>query len=201
MTAVSMKYEVDGLRRRLNKTQRQVIPLAASSALNRASSKALTQVRREVTKAAGVPQKVFKQHFKVFKASKRFLKASIWVGYKFGAALAELSGAARKHQLKRLGVQSQPFIATMPSGHRGRFVRVETTGSRRGGRRRTRGRPGTSPPNLPIVDVERHKVRLDDDVIRAAMDRARRSFIPREFSKIFRKEVGQRLNRLKRRRR
>lgn len=104
-------------------------PGAAKKAIRRAQNKTLrwtrTQVRRAVAREAQVPQKLLKGRFHLTSAKARDPRAILWVGLNPIPAI----DAGNARQTKK-GVTvgkhrfDHAFIATMPHGRTGVFLRV-----------------------------------------------------------------------------
>ena len=115
---------------------------AQQRALNHAAAKSKTMARPQLMEATGqksraVSRRTFVRRASNKKGSEYYLKAKLWFGMR-----GPLGAANRP-------LPHEPFTATVGIwGHTAQFVRVP------GGSRYTFGRPRTSPPNLPIVEVE-----------------------------------------------
>ena len=194
---LNFETSLKGFAKKLKRVQRsRTVPLAVSSSINKTLAKANTQAKRRIVGQAGVPQNVFKNNFKTFKASKSKMTGKLWIGLKYGRRLESLSAGQRKKFWRALAVVSPPFRATMKSGHRSTFARVARTTSRKGTKGWTPGRAHSSERNLPIVDLERATVRLDENFARLVVTDLGKSFVPKEFSRTFRREINNRLKRL-----
>lgn len=157
MTAIDFNVrdfdrQVRALRTRLARISAAEVPKAEARALNRAAAWTTTRVRRTLAAAKQIPQRVIQRRISSYKASAKHLSARVWIGVKRKIPIADLPGArtltsGRKAGTLKAGrLELRPFVATMPNGKRGQFVRVVP------GARRTQGRPLTSPPNLPIEE-------------------------------------------------
>lgn len=114
------------LKRELNRLAKEM-PEQASRALNKTASRSATRVRRDIAKRIGLPQRLFKEKVRNYKSSPKTLKASVWVGTRAGIPLAGIRGAKPNEAGTLLSVgrriRVKTFPATMPSGHKGQFVR------------------------------------------------------------------------------
>lgn len=117
--------------RQLNRTLTRLareFPKETSRALTKTSKRAATRTRRQVAKDVGLPQRMIKDRVQGFRA--RIVngnpESSVWVGTKVGIPLSQVPGARvnlRTGILAAGRTRTQTFKATMPSGHKGIFVR------------------------------------------------------------------------------
>lgn len=192
---LSIAGDTRSLTKHLSKTQKKIIPQAAATALNKTTAKAKTLAKRTIVKKTRLAQKLFKRQFKVFKARPKNLASKIWVGLKKGARLKDIPQGKRKKILKSLG-GSKPFRVTLKSGRTGTFVRVKSTGSRKGSKGWTKGRSRTSSKNLPIIDHDSRMVVFLPDDTRELLQAATKTVFDRDFKKIFKNEIKFRLKKL-----
>lgn len=160
-----------------------VVEKSAASALNKTAERIKTSVKRELSRAIGLPQKEIAKKISAYKSSAKHLVARVWIGLKRGIALSTVQGATYmlrgKHagSLKAGKTYTKVFRATMKSGHRGLFVRVLPSV------RASAGRAQTS-PNLPI---EEPTIRLQpqaEQILRSVANTEAREFLPREFARV-----------------
>ena len=180
------------LEKKLAKLSKTAVPRAEARALNTTAARARTQVARKVAQAKRVPVKVVRGRVRVFKASARkpVRTAVLWLGLKVSILVENLPGARLVQQGKHAGslragrITTKPFTARMPNGKRLLVVRVTP------GQRRTRGRPATSSPNLPI---ERPQIRLMPEAQPILEDEARqamRTIFPKEYRRLLTASVN-----------
>jgi len=142
--------ELRAFEARVRDVNARALPKLQAQALNRAAKWARTRVRRDLSRAKGVPQTVIGSRISAYPATPRHLSARVWVGTKRKIPLSMVPGArtvlagrdAGAIKAGRLTVR--PFKVRLKSGRVAQMVRVEP------GARRTEGRPASSPPNLPI---------------------------------------------------
>lgn len=126
----------------------------AARAINRTAITARNEAAKEIRKTLNVKASKIKGRLKLIKANANKLEGAVQSHYKplrvsdFNGMRQTRKGVTvrlRKDKPRKLFKGA--FIATMRSGHRGAFIRVPP------GSRRTRGRPATSSPNLPIKEL------------------------------------------------
>lgn len=173
---MNIRGDVKEITRHLSKTQRWVIPQAVPAALNKTGGKLNTQVRREISKRLGIPQKHFKNQIKLFRATRRRWEAKEWVGLDKRIPVSRVYKSKARQLTYAKGVQNVPasklFPATMPSGHEGIFYRK---GSSR----------------LPIQEVMIDLTRVADDVLEMLGD----VIVQKEFKRLLAHEIQYRINR------
>ena len=125
--SVSVRGDVKDIIRHIDKTQRWVVPQAVPAAINKTTAKINTQVRREISKRLGIPQKAFKGKIKVYKASRRRWRGKNWIGLKTQIPVTKVFKSERKQisyaKSKQLIGANRVFGATMPTGNQGIFYR------------------------------------------------------------------------------
>lgn len=179
MLEMNVRGDVEEARRYLYGIERRAIPKAASRSLNRVASRVNTIARRRIAKQIGIQQKKIKGGFKIQKASWRRLVASVTGSGKPIPAI-RFKGT---RQLKK-GVKSEAFgggtikgafIATMPSGRRGVFIRKTRK------RLPIRQTYGPSVPNAMVTDeVERAMDSTANETWRREWPRNLRFYLQRE---------------------
>lgn len=185
----TLDRDLDALERKLRALKAAAVPRSTAQALNRTADSARTGTARELSRVKGVPVRVLKRRITAWHAKPSRLQSSVWVGLKKHIPVESLPGARLVTQGKfsghlkagRLAVKA--FQATMPNGKRGSYVRKLP------GVRRTRGRPVTSSPNLPI---EHPVIRLApeaQEIARREGERAARDVLPRELRRLFNREL------------
>lgn len=98
--------------------------MAISRAMNEAIRWGRTQVRRDVSREAQIPQKLLSGRIFLNQANRRQMRASLWTGLNPIRAID--AGKARQTRTGvRVGRHQFPgaFLATMPEGHEGVFLR------------------------------------------------------------------------------
>jgi hypothetical protein len=124
-----VSVDLSEVRRYLTRLERRGVPKAAARSLNRTASSTRTAARRIVAQEMGIAQKHIKRGFSVHKASQKRLSAAV-VGKGQPVELYKFKGT---RETKTRGVVSNAygerkrypgaFIATMPNGKTGVFVR------------------------------------------------------------------------------
>lgn len=138
------------------------VPGRSRVAVNRALRETVnwgrTQMRREMARAAGIPQKFLRERVRASTDRKR-MTATLWAGTY--PVLAEDVGLMKLVTPMMASDEwlSRPFEATMPTGHTGVYVRAPGDPNRPAQNRWTAGRkrtPGTEnlPISRPTIDVE-----------------------------------------------
>lgn len=166
MAAVAKLQGQRKLLRALSKLERQLAPRAMANALNRTATKARQQVVADARAASSRKAKDLRRWVRIARRAK--------APDNLTAALTRDTPPERA--AARTGPTSAPFVVDSLNGKT--FVRA------RNGKRRTRDRPATSPPNLPIYRVgPRSKdVRrvLQRSLVKAA-EHQMKAFMPGEF--------------------
>ncbi len=189
--SIDIRADTRAVLRDLRAINSRAVPAATASALNKTAAKARTQVSRRLAATKNIPQKTLKKRLRVFRANRRRLFATVWLGLKSGVKPAELPGiasftfAGKGAGTIKVGKRrfTGVFRARMPSGHQGLFARAPVT------TRRTAGRPRTSSPNLPIVEPQVHLQPEGEQIIRSTVP----AVAAAEFRRIFEAEMRFRL--------
>ncbi len=168
--------ELSRLMRRLSLYQRQFVPKAELGALNRTAHRARTTSKPEIMALTGLKSRQVvgpQGRYWVRTAKPQKRRAKLWFGLRSPAGP------------KRDTLPHPPFKVEALGGKW--FVRAP------GGSRRTEGRPTSSPPNLPIVDVKawpKYKINLvhlrqaiQDIIVRHTTEQMR-VYFQREFSRL-----------------
>mgnify|MGYP003393209983 CR=1 FL=1 len=180
----ALDRESSKLQARLNKISLSIVPQAEARALNKAGADCTTQTRRDLSRAKQLPQRRLKERIKLFRAFPKKLSARVWIGLFARIRVDTLPGAryvkngASAGMLRAGKLSVKAFRATMPNGKAGFFVRVPP------GLRRSKSRPMSSPPNLPI---DRPFVALQPEAENILFSHGRRvmnSIYPRELSRL-----------------
>lgn len=118
---IQIKGSSRNLQAMLEETRRQVLPLATSTALNRAARSSITQARRGVSAETGIPQKAYSKRFYVKrrdKATARRARTVINVGeypipvWKLTPKPRELKSGVVKHKtIQGHPVDPRAFVA------------------------------------------------------------------------------------------
>lgn len=122
--AIDVKSDIKSLIKKLNKFERQVIPLATVSALNKTATQARTAVVREIAKEKGVQVKLIRGRVRLFRANRRNQVALLKINA-HGFRAVDLGVPRQTKTGTRVKKHNFPgaFIATMPRGHTGVFKR------------------------------------------------------------------------------
>ena len=168
--------ELSRLMGRLSMYQKQFVPKAEVGALNRTASRARTTSKPEVMAITGLKSRQVvgpQGRYWIRPARPQKKRAKLWFGLRSPVGP------------KRDTLPHPPFeVASLCNKS---FVRAP------GGSRRTEGRPITSPPNLPIVDVKvwpKYKINLVhlrdaiQDIIVRHSNEQMRVYFQREFSRL-----------------
>ncbi len=174
---INLRGDVKDITKHLDKTQRWVIPQAVPAAINKTAGQVNTQVRREISKKLGIPQKHFKSRIKLYRATRRNWSSKNWIGLKTKIPVSKVYKSNSRQISYAKGKLNIPgnklFGAKMPkSGHEGVYYRK---GSKR----------------LPIQEVM-----IDlSDVAPDTLLRLGRSITTTKFKNLLRHELQWRLNR------
>ena len=191
---LSVKADIKQATKQLNAIEKSVIPKATVMALNKTLTGARTDAKRTISKSAGVKQKEIKNDFVLMKATSS-KRVAVLIGRgrplalsKFSVRQTKKGVSARLPGRKRTMIEGA-FIATMPSGHRGVYMRA---GKRRGARRTVKSGRNTGKryrPQLPIkeffvtsVPVEMRKDPIMRVIRKAALGRFRTE-LPRAINR------------------
>ncbi|MBX9606413.1 MAG: phage tail protein [Gammaproteobacteria bacterium] len=181
--------DLAGLERKLSSLKRAAVPRATAQALNRTADRARTETVRELARVKALPSRFLRRRVTVYRASVKALGASLWIGLKKAIPIEALPGARLVTQGKLAGhlkagrLAVKVFQATMPSGKRGLYTRKLPSV------RRSRGRPVTSSPNLPIDHPSVSLAPEAQDIAARAGARAAREVLPRELRRLFNREL------------
>ena len=151
-------------------------------ALNHAARSARTQTTKKLAEKLNVPQKVLRKRIEMFSASrnKKPLRASVWVGTKRAIQAKELSGtlSMTRSGYVKIGrrIYRQAFVARMPGGHEGIFVR------RPGARHRRRADGGWT--QLPIEEGVVTLLPDARDISRTESQYAQKVIFPKELRRL-----------------
>lgn len=175
----SVKADTRAMARDLSRVQRKIVPGVTSQALNRTAAKVKTLSVREIAAVKQIKQKPIRGRIRIRRASRRRLSAFI-TALLAGVRLADTGKARQTSSGVTVGHRSVAgaFIATMKSGRRGAFKRQVP------GERRTRGRPSTSPPNLPIKEQTIALQPEAERIIGRHVTRTGGPFFRREFQRL-----------------
>lgn len=188
-----ISIEIDPKQQAAIQAALNVEPDKARRALLRTINKVLASVRsqglRAIATAHDIPSSALRRRRRaaVVRASRANLSGLAWFG-----TVPVKAGYLGKPKQSRLGARAGrhsfegAFVATVPGGHIGIFRRKENAS------RRTLGRPGTSSPNLPIVE---QVVKLS--AARAALAPIE-SGLPDQIAKVFQQEMNFERSRSKR---
>ena len=134
MTSFTVELEgnAEELARVLRDYGEEIFDTAKTRAINKTMEQGRTQIRREVSRAVGVPIKLLDRRIRLHRANKRRSEARLFIGT-VPVAVAEGEKYQKYKSLKRGGVsysgpggrvrRKDAFVATMPSGHTGVFTR------------------------------------------------------------------------------
>lgn len=182
MAATSKIKGDKALRKNLSKLERSLAPRAMANSLNRTGTKTRQQVVRDA-RAGGSKLKA------------RELRALVRVAERAKAPNRLTARVARDAPAERRTRRTVPTSAPFRVARFGnkRFARAlqEPPGYR--GRGRTRGRPATSPENLPLVPLEPRSSstrRILQRTLVAAARAQMRTFLPGEFRRQLAKQVA-----------
>lgn len=191
---VRVSDNVDQFIRQLDQLGKDVADKATVSALNKVAAQARTAAAKTI-RAAGYNLKasVIKDQMRISKASPSRLIATVTARGKpiplinYGAR--PVSGGVSVNVLKGRKVIAHAFIATMPSGHRGVFIRQGSTHKKvvKGGR--------VVLERLPIKQLFGPSV--PDAMGNAAVMQALQDLVQTKFGDILRSEVAYYTSRLK----
>ena len=133
MTSFTVELEgnAEELARVLRDYGEEIFDTAKTRAINKTMEQGRTQIRREVSRAVGVPIKLLNRRIRLHRANKRRSEARLFIGT-VPVAVAEGEKYQKFNRLKT-GVsyrgpggrvrRKDAFVATMPSGHTGVFTR------------------------------------------------------------------------------
>lgn len=167
----------------LTALERRLAPRAMANSLNRTGTKTRQQVVRDA-RAAGS------------KLSGKRLRQMVGITQRARAPQKLTTAVSREYfqrAARATGPVSAPFTATMKTGHTERFVRARIRPAKYSGSGYTRGRPRTSPPNLPILPLEsrgRDLRRVLSQALQSAARKQMREFLPGEFRRQLARQVA-----------
>lgn len=181
----------EALNREIKNIER-TMPENVVRALNKTAQRSATRVRRDVAKRIGLPQREIKERIRHYKANRRRLRSSVWVGAGAGIPLSKVRGAytTLDGTLSAGRTRTKTFRATMPSGYTGQFVRKPNAKhkTRRDGQR----------TQLPI---EEPRIRIDGIAKPILLKHTReqmRDFYPTELRRLARTTIARRARRRRR---
>ena len=165
------------------------------TALNKTNSKIGTGFRRKLASETGVSQKHFKKKIRNYRATYRRMSAKQFMGLRSSVPLARLVKGSRKGGLQKyeklisesLNGRSaaDAFLAKMPTGYEGIFVRSSRSDNKAGRDKNGRLKRG----RLSIVEV---RVRFDK-VAPGVLERVGNQIGPAEFERQFIYDLRRRL--------
>ena len=158
---------------------------ATFTALNKTNSKIGTQFRRQLAGETGVAQKHFRKKVKQYRARYFRLTAKTYIGLRASVPLARLvkgaKGVGKYEKLITDSLQGKSatdtFIAKMPNGYTGIFVRNNRSDNKAGRDRNGKLKRG----RLPITEVRAKFDRIAPDVLNDAGDRVGPSEFERQY--------------------
>lgn len=184
-----LRRQIRDLERALERLDRDDVPKAITRAQNRTAATTRTMVSRDLRrKVLGLKVKDLTRILRVYRASRARNYASIWAGLK-RAKLPKIRTP------RALDAGEEEFLATMPSGHRGVFVRSRSN-SRRYRVRGPRYRLDGQSTELPIYE------RFTDysDQVEDSMRDAFQIYIRPRYIDVLQAELQNRLKRAELRR-
>lgn len=187
---ISLQSNIDQVRRRLTRVQRQVIPQAAARALNRVARQAHTQMAREVAGSYAIKVGDAKKAIRVTRTAGRHSLTAVLTAA--GSRLPLMQFRARQTRrgvtvMVRRGERKLvrgAFVATMKSGHTGVFARGRY------------GPGGFQPakPRLPITELT--TLSVPGALGQREIQQRIRQFIAKKFEERFAHEIRHALSRL-----
>jgi len=180
---IDVRFDAQRVIDRMNAIPDQVVKPALPAAINKVLDKGRSGTVKEAAAQYNLKQKVIRGRTSIRKASVRLPEGRFYFGI-LPVRASDVGEPRKGRGGARVGGFSFPggFVATMPSGHRGIFLRKQP------GQRRTRGRSRTSSANLPIKEAT--------VLLTGAENIARSNFrrAMEEFPRLFQHEVEWRMN-------
>lgn len=182
-----MQLSIRGDYRRVLKDLRlqksKITERARQRALRRTANDIRKKVLRQTAADAGIQQKFIRKRLKVYSLPRQ-KKIAIWFGFQPIKAIHVIGNKSDKAQAKYMArFTGSPFVATMPSGHKGWFARKP------GSRHRKGKNNNPDKPELPIGEVMVHYGREG----RKNLIVIANTLGPRVFPRYFREEINKAL--------
>jgi len=144
---LSVKGDFEKIKKDLQLTERKLIARARQAALRKTGTEIRKETLKKTASDMGLAQKFIRKRIKIFSNPRR-KSVAVWFGLqkiRLVSITSQLKPRAAARFMKN--VQGQPFMATMPSGHTGWYIR------KAGSRHKPGKRKNPHKPELPIEEV------------------------------------------------
>jgi len=195
---LDIRADVSRAKSKLHRMRDREVNRAAAVAINRTLTtvrkEAVSDVKKEMGQATGISASGLKNSIRMHKAASNRL---IGMLVPSGKAIPLINFKARQTKTgvshkawpgKSKGFIKGAFIRKMPGGHKGVFTRMAPQYMKR----RTKGRPATSSPNLPIK--QKWGPSLPGEFVKEKIVRRMRGIAERVWPKNFQKELDYRMS-------